>query len=546
MTYLITLNILEFKMQVLLTKEPNFYLPTLESWVITIANFLLDNQFRVMIITATRSQRHFLRKIFYPKDIAIFFGEEPLPSPFPRVDFLLDLSSCPHRSLLMQERGVSYISKIPTVNTALELPLIYPPSTQVWYSRENYPLTDHYPRMMAIGRQVARLAHISPNNRILILLPGPNEVESMHSLLARVRLPIPVISNLEELKTQGSCIIIAQRDIAFFLTPQLNPTYTFDSMITRKWVPTLTQGRRLRDIFVSPQEANDTLQLGGIIHRIMTETIFLQLKETPDLNCVWRQWFVDPSVKQPSSVEKCWGYLESFPEKMEAFRDFLLAANLGLRPALVLWKWYQDNNKLEPMIYLIALIDSYDLNLFQYPPWQSEYRHDEYLILRRYHRNRYYSQFRGSNDLEVLLKIWHSLLSFAGSLDQIPGKVTAWSLQNAINPDKILEVYQVTRELLTYFQVETTGFPLDLEDFLEATRPYVESVYADRLLQPSQDGFYHQGGHSFSRSDQDYIFTPNPEGAIYGIVVHDTPNQCLVLVALPQQEVEETQVEIIA
>ena len=211
------------------------------------------------------------------------------------------------------------------------------------------------------------------------------------------------------------------------------------------------------------------------------------------------------------------------------------------------------------MISLLALIDSYGPPYFQYPVRTKDYdelgpRDQEYLTLRRRHQDRYFSQFASDNDLEVLLKLWLSLLDFCSNFESIPDYVEGWALQHSINRDKIMEVYSLIADLLKYFDDQeedttTTMTSFNPTIFLDQAYPYLENIYQDRLVIPSSNGsnIYLQEGRGFLRASDDYTLSPNPSVPSYALVVSEETDRCLIWVMLSQKQSDqgEEEVEII-
>ena len=536
-----------------------FLLPQLTYWLVPLLNLFSQYQSRILVLVATRSQVNILEKE-YPS-IHVVLDEDFLRQPGnDYYDYLFFIGECfPYdwnrfaRHLILGSRGdldELIILKGPTFRTA-----------EVRYDHRNYNLNQRDDLHKSIARQAAQIAYGSPDSRILLLLPTITGVEALMSILRRAQLPITV--NFLDTAHPGPGIIIAEREAGLLMASRINPTYTFDTLIKQRWMPTWTQGRRFNETFVSKEEGDQDLTLSGVVHRMMTRNLYVSLNpRITNKLCLWRNWILQNSGRSsPMTIEKCWGHLGSSQQATKTsnnvdsqLKDFLLRQPLGLRPALVLWKWAQDGLPLFPMISLIAMLDSYGPPYFQYPDRTSEYqdRDAEYQTLIRRHSERYFSEFAGETDLEVLLKIWLSLLDFAGGFDGVPSYVESWSLQHSINREKILEAYLVARDLIKYFeahQKQVQQGPFDIDTFLIQAYEYIEMVYADRLLRPVNGSIYQQGLHNFLRAGPDYTLSPNPNGPAYALVTNEEIQgapRCLVWIMLPQNidVPEETQIVV--
>jgi len=538
--------------------ERSFVIPQLNYWLVPLLHLFSQYQSRILVLVSTRSQISILEKEFKETtaSIRIILDEDFLRQPeTDYYDYLFFIGECLSKDWT---RYAKYLvsNEIPTDRFVI----IKEPVTQlaeVQYDQQVYTLNDRDVLFRSMARQASKLAYISPNSQILLLVPSPTDVESLLNLLRKARLPIPV--NTLNNTSSGPGIIIAEREAGLLMASRLNPDYTFDTLIKKRWFPTWTQGRRRKETFVSKEEAEMALPLGGVLHRMMTHSLYMSLDDrVKRKTCLWRDWLLRDSTKtKPIPIERCWSQVSleqgGISDIDPGLRDFLLRQNLGFRPALVLWKWFKDSLPLFPMISMIALIDSYGPSYFQYPPRTPEYEHraSEYQTLRQRHSERYFSEFAGKNDLEVLLKIWLSLLDFAGGFDDVLDHVETWTLQHSMHRDKILEVYTVARDLLTYFEIIVQGpiqrGPFDINDFLNKAYSYFEAVYSDRLIKP-----LHQGSTTYQRDFQTYLWAgleytmaPNPSGPAYALVVNDSSGPCLLWVSLPQeQEEQEEQVEV--
>lgn len=532
-----------------------FVLPQLNYWLVPLLNLFSRYQSRILVLVATRSQANILEREF--PEIHVILDEDFLRQPGQDYyDYLFFVGECFPDYWQRHARQI-ITGLIGNIDEPIFLKGPSFRSADVRYDSRNFTLDQRDDLHKSIARQAAQIAYASPDSKILLLLPTSTGVEAMINILRRAQLPIPV--NSLDHANPGPGIIVAEREAGLLMASRINPTYTFDTLIKQRWLPTWSQGRRFRETFVSKEEANDDLILSGVVHRMMTRDLYNSLESrVTNKVCHWRNWLLQNSEQGlPVTIDKCWSHLGSEQQLVSRnasqvnpqLKEFLLRQPLGLRPALLLWKWAQDGLPLFPMISLVTMLDSYGPSYFQYPVRTSEYqdREGEYQTLIRRHSERYFSEFAGNNDLEVLLKIWLSLLDFAGGFDGVPSYVEAWTLQHSMNRDKILEAYQIARDLVKYFEAKVG--PFDINTFLIEAYDYINAIYADRLVKPVYPGgnIYTQGSQNFLRVGPDYALSPNPEGPAYALVTSQESPRCLIWVMLSQNNVlpEEIQIEVV-
>ena len=527
--------------------------PHLYYWLLPLLRFFSQYQSRLLVVLATRSQVNVLEKEFQDTIATLKFmtDEDFLLHPSDFYDYLFFLGECFPDNWPDHAHHIITIPH-PSIDEENVLSIPPPRLAKVQYNQRSYTLAQRHELLTGMARQAAELAYTNPGIRILLLVSSSTEVDSLFELLRKAQLPLPVNTLTHAGPSEG--IIIGEREASLVMASQLYPTYTFDILVKKRWLPTWSQGRRLRDTFVSKAEADYAKALGGVVHRMITYGFYTGLEDTiVEKVCLWREWLLhDSSVNPPLPIERCWSHLsEGATTITPELKQFLLSNNLGIRPALVLWKWYQDELPLFPMISLIALIDSYGPPYFQYPLRTPDYedRESEYQTLLQRHNIKYFSEFASTTDLAVLLKLWLSLLDFAGGFDDVMKYAENWSLQHSIDLDKVLEVCVSVHEIITYFQNLDRAVikaPFDINVFLEQACPYFEQVYSDRLLVPTLPGssIYRHGIQTYLKAGSDYTMTENPDGPVYALVVHEEKQRCILWLSLPQK-IEREEVELI-
>ncbi len=539
-------------------REEAFLLPQLNYWLVGLLDIFSRYQSRILVLVATRSQVNILEKEF-ASSIHVMLDEDFLRRPDEDFyDYLFFVGECFPSN--WNKYAQHLIIGSPFVDEYTPLKIASPRMADIKYDSRNYTLDQRDDLHKSIARQAAQIAYANPDSRVLLLLPTSTGVDALINILRRAQLPVSV-NSLEHGYT-GPGIVVAQRDAGLLMASRINPTYTFDTLIKQRWMPTWTQGRRFNEGFVSKEEADQALTLSGVVHRMMTRDLYTTLESRiTNKVCLWRDWLIQNSNKtSPLTVDRCWQHLITDQQVVERtashvdaqLKDFLLRQPLGLRPALVLWKWAQDGLPLFPMISLIAMLDSYGPPYFEYPIRTSEYqdREGEYQAIIRRHSERYFGNFAGKTDLEVLLKIWLNLLDFAGGFDGVPNYVESWTLQYSINRQKILEAYIVARDLIKYFDDNKKPVqkgPFDIDTFLIEAYDYIEAVYSDRSLRPVylNGSIYTQGAQNFVRAGPDYTLAPNPNGPAYALITNDSGGQCLVWLMLPENIVPSDDIQIV-
>jgi hypothetical protein len=493
--------------------EGLFYVPDLAFWLTSLLPRLKG---KVLVLTNSEEQAQVLREDFPEIQITpveTFYQQDWSEETY---DIIFFLGTC----LPSLEISPLIISSTPSGQTR---PISKEPRATIRYDDRYYSLQDRGELLQSMAREAAHLAYTNPDIRILLLTPTSTSAESVQRVLRDAHLPHP------------ENILVTPREVGLLVANSWQPAYIFDSLITQEWVPTWTQGRRLRDVFVSQTEADVLYSSPGVVHRMITEEAYRRLpliRKTQE--CLWRSWLLTASGERPLTVERCWSQLEPVLKEGEDFKNFLIQQPLGLRPSLVLWKWYQDGHPLFPMICLVALVDSYNATYLDYPQGAP-------LSVRRTYYERYYAPFTGESDLEVLLKIWLSLLG--EDFQELPEKIESWAQEHRFSEEKMTEVYVVIRDLLIYFeeltgrQVKTETF--DPKDFLEQATPYWIHAYADRLVTSSGGSLYRSAGNVFLRPSYEYTLSEAPIGETYAIVTHQEAGQCMLWLTVSPEKIEE-------
>lgn len=527
--------------------EQLIYLEDLNSHLIFLVNELMQENNKILILLSNKRQIKLLSPYLSSSvKLALDLDRD-------HYDYLFYLKDCATNLDLLLQYGDKVVLNKKVKNNY---------NNDVKYHDSFYTLDELDSLYYSLAKQAATLSYLYPHYRILLLVPEINVVDEQ---LRRANLKLPIVHLDQELNGPG--IIIAEREDALFLASEINPNYIIDSMIEKNWVSTWTQGRRLRERYISQEEADHVLILGDFLYRMIPEKLYLGLDKVHHSQpCRWRSWIEQEqkTTKKPLLIERCWKHLTS-PSRGELrspldkevitpeLNEFLNTTNLGLYPSLVLWKWSQDNLPLFPMLSLIALIDSYGPSYLSYPEATREYtnRLGEYQTLRSAHRKRYFDKFRGDNDLEVLLKMWLDLLDYSGGFDDVLIHLKEWSLKNSMNEKKFLEVYLVIQDLILFFEKNNKDNntmvikgPFDISAFLDKARAYIEVVYAQRLIMPLiGTSIYQRDEQTYNWVGDDYTLSPQPKGPVYALVVHQSNNTCLLWLNLPRKEEEEEEKE---
>lgn len=495
----------------LTSEQPIFYIENLIFYLLPILEVLKKYQSDILVIVRNDAQTRALDLGKTSANIDIVTEEKFKGGSYDYLFFLgeckLEWSKFALHTIL--EKGEKYITPF---TVTIPLSAISPLPSIITYSKTNYTLDNLF---FVMAQDTARLARIDPSARILLLLPSFTEVESVVNLLKGARLSLPTLYLEEIEKFTGSGIIVGVRSAALLLAYKLLPTHTFDSCVEGKWNLTWTHGRREKLTLVSKEEAEKARILGGVIQRMMRRDFYPNLEEkyTPTI-CRWRRQFTSPLINKC-----CPEIIQGSPE----FQEFVLSHRLGVRPALLLWKWYQDGKSPYPMVVLASLLDSYG-PYFEYPP-QGDLSDDDYNLILRQHQEKYFLPFLGNNDLITLLHIWQ----------EFPGidELETWTNKNSLRKDKLSEVYSLITEFRSYFGIEEEKIP---PTFLEEATSYIRNVYQDRIME-KKEAFFVRGNINYIPVGVDYrLSTSNPE-KIYALVVSEEKYQgiyrCLLWVTFP-------------
>ncbi len=223
------------------------------------------------------------------------------------------------------------------------------------------------------------------------------------------------------------------------------------------------------------------------------------------------------------------------PLAVAAIGKFAPKFPLSVRGSAVLWHWLQTGKPLFPVVSAVALIDCYGPSYFYYPKKLESQKPDEYYAMINAYYETYFADYDGASDLEVMLKMWLTMLEELQSLTPSPRAIREYTSTDwaSLNNKKIMEVFNVVRQIT--ISLGKMGHTMELGTFsvpnvLAILTPILRMVYADQI-------FTRQG-----RSASDTMYINSKGNAVYRIDMRNTltskPTTPRQIVALLTAEIQ--------
>ena len=166
---------------------------------------------------------------------------------------------------------------------------------------------------------------------------------------------------------------------------------------------------------------------------------------------------------------------------------------LGIRNAAVLWRWIEQGLPLFPGIIATCLIDCYGPSYYWIPRRNRDQSTTEYRIATDAHKEKYFSEFVGSSDVETALNMWNTLMDDVGGYDAGPKAILTWTQENSINHKKLKEVLTISRQCIN--AANRRGLEVNVGRFTTAgvitkLKPILSDVYGDMVMFHKYGTFY--------------------------------------------------------
>jgi 16S rRNA G966 N2-methylase RsmD len=136
-------------------------------------------------------------------------------------------------------------------------------------------------------------------------------------------------------------------------------------------------------------------------------------------------------------------------------------------------------------IVTAALIDSYGPPYFYFPRQRHLETREGYNRSIEAHKQKYFNQYAGANDLETALNLWNDLMAQFKTIDPSQRALATWARTRSLNLTKIKELLHVIRQGVKSanrlgYQVKIG--PLTTQGVMAKARPMLRLVYADSTL----------------------------------------------------------------
>ena len=205
--------------------------------------------------------------------------------------------------------------------------------------------------------------------------------------------------------------------------------------------------------------------------------------------------------------------------------------HISVRNAAFLWKWIQAGLPLFPGIVVAALIDSYGPSYF-WIPRRKDMSVDEYNLMIKDHKEKYFSKYIGYNDLETCLNMWSDLMVSIGDLNAAQWLITKWCRDNSINNKKIRELLVIVQQSVNTARrlgYDVNVGPFTTQGVMTAARPVLLSVYSDVTMIHRRGAEYFNPvtREDYRLDNRDAInkLTENPPKGIIALVTAEIKTQ---------------------
>lgn len=167
--------------------------------------------------------------------------------------------------------------------------------------------------------------------------------------------------------------------------------------------------------------------------------------------------------------------------------------HLSVRNAAFLWHWIQGGYPIFPGIVAACLIDSYGPSYFWIPRKKPDMSVEEYNLMVREYKNKYFGKYISYNDLETCLNMWNELVTVGGGIYPSQRTLLNWSRDNSINNKKIRELLKIVEQCIN--ASNRIGYSVEIGPFttngvMTAARPILLSVYSDLTMIHRRDITY--------------------------------------------------------
>lgn len=191
-------------------------------------------------------------------------------------------------------------------------------------------------------------------------------------------------------------------------------------------------------------------------------------------------------LKQTLKLLKMLEMVEDVKEQSRVTKMGKFAAELPLsvRSSAVLWHWIESGRPLFPAISAVTLIDCYGPSYFWYPA-KGKMDIQKYAAVREAHYEKYFKEYEGNSELEVLLKMWLVLVEEFKGVHPKTKQLATFNWEHSLNNKKVSEAFNIARQvrntLLGMKHIVDIG-PFNPTNVIEAITPILQKVYSDQIF----------------------------------------------------------------
>ncbi len=275
-------------------------------------------------------------------------------------------------------------------------------------------------------------------------------------------------------------------------------------------------GLRLNSVFISKSSAKQRCgrtgrTMNGICYRMTTLKFYNTLKEQRKneleripiynliiefLNVGLHPGKIFPNIskraKDATKLLKRLGMVNEY-NKITEIGKFAVNFPLGVRNAVIIWKWKEKKLPLFPSIVIATLIDSYQPPYMSYPRRKEDELPFDYQIRMEAHREKYFEKFEGESDVATMLNWWHDLMDYIGGPMAPISDVKEWAVANSFDFRKLREVFNIINQSISTLKRLKFKFkigPFTTEGALKELKPIISEVYSDLIVE-------HVGGTNY-------------------------------------------------
>lgn len=428
------------------------------------------------------------------------------------------------------------------------------------------------------AKMAANVHKSTPINtgHILIFAPGSAEVENIARLLKEeLKDPIPnksadIIPAFGALKQEDIALIYKQMgpnerkiviatNIAEMSITITDVGHVIDTMVEKRAETSQSGGFRLTTHYIAKDSARQRAgRTGrtrpGVCYRLCTEDRFNkfedhrppEIQRIPIYETVMELLDVGlypENVVKGIDVQKVTAASQLLirlgmitkVDSMITVTDmghFAPKFHVSVRNAAFLWKWIQSGYPIFPGIVVACLIDSYGPSYFWIPRRKPEMSLEEYNIMIKEYKQKYFGKYIGYNDLETCLNMWSDLTTKMGGVNSNPKLLIPWARDNSINNKKIRELLMIVEQSIN--AANRLGYqvvigPFTTEGVMKAARPLLLNVYSDLTLIQRRDISYFnpvtKEDYRLDNRDAVNKMSDNPPSGVIALVTAEIKTQ---------------------